>query len=275
MTTKDYETVHVEIEDQIAWVYFNRPEKRNCMNPQLCFDMVDVLSWLDTEPECNVLVLTGTGEAFSAGMDLREFFRAMDDKPVERARARDADSNWNWRKLHHFSKPTIAMVNGFCFGGAFIPLGACDFAISADEATYGLSEINWGIIPGGYVPKAMLEYMGMRKAMYYACTGATFDGKEAAAMGLVTFSVPLKKLKGEVLTLAQNLLEKSPAVLRGTREVMRHAGTMDSEQAYDFIAAKQEQTRWRDDEDIRAKGLKGFLDDKSYRPGLGPVKRAE
>ncbi len=116
----------------------NRPEKRNAMSPQVCFDMVDVPTRLDSDPETKVLVLTGAGEAFRADMD---------DKPVERAVAREADRHWGWDKLSAFSKPTVAMVNGHCFGGAFIPLCACDFAIAADAATFGLSEVNWRILP--------------------------------------------------------------------------------------------------------------------------------
>ncbi|MFQ5804360.1 MAG: p-hydroxycinnamoyl CoA hydratase/lyase [Candidatus Methylomirabilales bacterium] len=273
MTSKTYETVLVEKEGPITWVILNRPEKRNAMNPQLCFDMVDILSELDTDPECRVMVLTGKGESFSAGMDIREFFRALDDKPAEQARAREAERRWGWQKLTNFSKPTIAMVNGYCFGGAFIPLVACDFAIAAHEATFGLSEINWGIIPGGLVSKVVTETMNYRKALYYACTGRTFDGKEAEAIGLVTYAVPLAELRNEVIGLAGELLEKSPAVLRATKEVIKGVRDMSVEQAYDYIAAKQEQARFRDAEKTRARGMSEFLDSKSYRPGLGPVKR--
>ena len=275
MTSKTYETVLVEKEGLITWVTLNRPEKRNAMNPQLCFDMVDVLSELDTDPECGVLILTGKGDAFTSGMDLREFFRALDDKPVEQAMAREADRRWNWQKLSNFSKPTIAMVNGFCFGGGFIPLVACDFAIAADEATFGISEVNWGIIPGGLVSKVVTETMNYRKALYYACTGKTFDGKEAEAIGLVTYSVPLAELRDEVISLANDLLEKSPAILRATKEVIKGVRDMSVEQAYDYIAAKSEQARFRDAEGTRARGMSEFLDEKTYRPGLQPVSRPE
>jgi len=91
-------------------------------------------------------VLTGAGDAFSAGMDLNEYFREVDAAPahVQRKVRRDA-ALWQWRLLRTYAKPTIAMVNGWCFGGAFTPLVACDLAIAADEATFGLSEINWGL----------------------------------------------------------------------------------------------------------------------------------
>ena len=88
MSTTNYETVCVDIKDEIAWVAFNRPEKRNAMSPQIYYEMVDVLSRLTDDKNVRVLVLTGSGEAFRAGMDLKLFFRALDDNPSAKARAR-------------------------------------------------------------------------------------------------------------------------------------------------------------------------------------------
>ena len=122
-------TVWVEVDEGIAWVELNRPEKRNAMSPTLNAEMVEVLETLDADDACGVLVLTGAGEAFSAGMDLKEYFREVDAGPEHRQRKvrRDA-ALWQWRLLRTYAKPTIAMVNGWCFGGAFTPLVACDLA---------------------------------------------------------------------------------------------------------------------------------------------------
>jgi trans-feruloyl-CoA hydratase/vanillin synthase len=275
MSEPTYETVLVDKEDGITWVTLNRPEKKNAMSPQVCFDMVDVLTRLDTDPETKVLVLTGAGEAFSAGMDLKLFFRENDDKPVERAIAREADRRWGWYKLSAFSKPTIAMVNGYCFGGAFIPLVACDIAVAADEATFGLSEVNWGILPGGLVSKVVTMTMNLRKSMYYAMTGRPFDGKTAAEIGLVTYSVPGERLRAEVIELARDLMKKSPEVLRSTKETIRTVGMMSIEESYEFIQAKSEQLRFRDIENTRGRGMGEFLDEKSYRPGFEAVRRED
>ena len=90
-------------------------------------------------------MLTGAGDSFSAGMDLREYFRALDDLPYdEQMQRRRSAWNWQWRMLMNYSKPTIAMVNGWCFGGAFTPLVACDLAIAADDAQFGLSPRSTG-----------------------------------------------------------------------------------------------------------------------------------
>ena len=273
MPYRKYETVLVDKKDGICWVTLNRPEKRNAMSPQVCFDMVDILTQVNIDPEVEVMVLTGAGEAFSAGMDLKLFFRDLDDKPAERALSREADRTWNWSRLSRLSKPTIAMVNGYCFGGAFIPLAACDFAIAAEDATFGLSEVNWGILPGGLVSKVVNEMMSYRKALYYACTGRTFSGKEAEAMGVVTYAVPRAKLREETIALATELKAKAPYVVRATKEAIRAVRHMSIDEAYDYLEAKSDQLRFRDPEKTRAKGMQEFLDAKTYRPGFEPVKR--
>src|SRR5207245_8070296 len=98
----------------------------------------------------------------------------------------------------NYAKPTIAMVNGWCFGGAFTPLTACDLAVAADEATFGLSEINWGIPPGSLVSRGLGETIGPRAALLYIMTGRTFDGVKAAELRLVNWSVPRAELRSPV-----------------------------------------------------------------------------
>jgi len=269
-------TVRVEVDAKIAWIELNRPDKRNAMNPVLNAEMVEVLEALDADDDCGVVVLTGAGDAFSAGMDLKEYFREIDASPdhVQRKVRRDA-ALWQWRMLRTYGKPTIAMVNGWCFGGAFTPLVACDLAIAADEATFGLSEVNWGIPPGGVVSKALADTVGSRAALLYIMTGRTFGGREAAEMGLVNASVPLTELRGEVEALARELLDKNPIVLRAAKLGFKHCRLMSWEQAEDYLYAKLEQSQFLDEERGREQGLTQFLDEKRIRPGLETYARED
>jgi feruloyl-CoA hydratase/lyase len=269
-----WQTVQVEVDDGIAWVELNRPEKRNAMNPTLNAEMVDVLLTLDADDACGVLILTGAGDAFSAGMDLKEYFREVDEQPehVQRRVRRDANL-WQWRLLRTYAKPTIAMVNGWCFGGAFTPLCACDLAVAAEEATFGLSEINWGIPPGSLVSRGLAETVGIRDALLYVMTGRTFDGRKAAEMGLVNWSVPRERLRAEVEALARELLEKNPVVLRAAKLGFKHAQTMSWDTAEDYLYAKLEQSQFLDRTHGREHGLAQFLDEKSIRPGLETYRR--
>lgn len=270
-----WQTVKVDVENGIGWITLNRPEKRNAMSPTLNREMIDVLETLELDDEAQVIVLTGAGEAWTAGMDLKEYFRETDGKPeITQERIRRDCSQWQWKLLRMYSKATIAMVNGWCFGGAFSPLVACDLAIAADDAVFGLSEVNWGIPPGNLVSKAVADTMGHRNALHYIMTGDTFTGKEAAAMGLVNKSVPKEELRSAVVELANKLLEKNPVVLRYAKIGFKRARELTWEQGEDYLYAKTDQSNYRDPEKGRKEGLKQFLDDKTIKPGLQTYKRA-
>ena len=273
MTAKKYETVLIEREGGVTWLIMNRPEKRNAMSPQMHIEMDDALTELAVDSRTEVLVLTGAGEAFCAGQDIKLYFRANDDAPAARAKARHASNQWRWQRLSTFPQPTIAMVNGFCFGGGFTQVCACDLALAADEAVFGLSEVNWGILPGGIVSWNIAQTLNFRDGMYYALTGDTFDGRKAKDIGFVNFSFPKPKLREETVRLAHKLMEKSPAVLRYTKEALRAVRFMNEPQASDYLSAKSDALRFADKEDSRREGMTQFLDEKSYRPGFGPFKR--
>jgi feruloyl-CoA hydratase/lyase len=269
-----WSTVLVELDEKIAWVTLNRPAKRNAMNPTLNGEMAEILEVLEQDADAGVLVITGAGESWSAGMDLKEYFRETDGAPeIFQEKLRRDASNWQWKLLRMYAKPTIAMVNGWCFGGAFSPLVACDLAIASETAVFGLSEINWGIPPGNLVSKAVADTMGHRKALEYVMTGDTFTGAEAATMGLVNKAVPLASLRSETETLARKLLEKNQTVLRFAKHGFKRCRELTWEQNEDYLYAKLDQALYRDPEKGRAKGLKQFLDDKTLKPGLQTYKR--
>jgi len=268
------QTLTLEIDDGIAWVAINRPEKRNAMSPTLNREMGRLLEALEIQDDVGVVVLSGAGESFSAGMDLKEYFREVEgESAIAQMRVRRAATDWMWRRLMHYPKPTIAMVNGWCFGGAFTPLVACDLAIAADEATFGLSEINWGIIPAGNVTRAVAQVMRHRDALYYIMTGEPFGGAKAADMGLVNRSVPRDQLRAETEKLARVLLEKNPHVLRHAKSAFKYVESMDWDTSEAMLGAMAALAGGSDPEKGRRSGMSQFLDDKSYRPGLETYRR--
>jgi trans-feruloyl-CoA hydratase/vanillin synthase len=262
------DTVAFTVENGIAWVSFNRPEKRNCMSPKLNRQMARVLDELEFRADVAVLVLTGEGTAWSAGMDLKEYFRDTEVLGLPGTRAAQRESYGWWRRLRWYQKPTIAMVNGWCFGGGYGPLFACDLAFAADEAQFGLSEINWGILPGGGATKVAVELLPFRKAMYHAMMGENVDGRTAADWGLVNESLPLADLKGRVMQVAQVLAKKNPVALKATKDAVRRVGAMTYDEAEDYLIRVQEAANSYDG-DGRKEGIRQFIDDKSYKPGLG------
>ena len=115
----NYRTVAIEKEGAVTTVVLNRPEKRNAMNPLMHREMNEVLTEVERDPKTRVLVVTGAPPAFCSGMDLKEYFHEVDDVDAERHINRRIANEWCDRMLRMFPKPTIAMVNGHCFGGAF------------------------------------------------------------------------------------------------------------------------------------------------------------
>ena len=267
-----YENIKVEVRDGIAWAILNRPDKRNAMSPALHTEMDDALGRLEYDDDVRVVVVTGAGGNFSAGQDLRKFFRELEGKPYERRKAQETANRWRWERLYLYDKPTIAMVEGFCVGGAFMQLVGCDFALAAENATFSLSEVNWGILPGALVSKVVADALLPRHALYYASLGEPFDGREAERIGLINFAHAPEKLREKTIALAQRLMEKSPKVLRATKHALRQVRTMDVVQAYDYLAEKGRAIRVGDAEDSYNTGLRQFLEEKSYKPAFEPFK---
>lgn len=272
MTDYNYENVKVDVRDGIGWAIMNRPEKRNAMSPQLHYDMEDALTRLEIDPDVRVVVITGAGGNFSAGQDLKKFFRELENDPLERKKAQRSANAWRWDRMINYDKPTIAMVQGYCVGGAFMQLLGTDFAIAAENATLSLSEVNWGILPGALVSKVVADMVLPRHALYYACMGDPFDGKEAERIGMVNFAVPEDELESAVTDLAERLMKKSHNVLRATKHAIRKVRSMDYDQAYDYLAEKGKAIKVGDAEDSYNTGLRQFLDEKSYKPTYEPFK---
>jgi feruloyl-CoA hydratase/lyase len=274
-TVKAWETLAVESgEDGVLWIYFNRPEKRNAMNPTLHREMVELLEEVSTDDSVNVVVLTGAGEAFSAGQDIKEMFKDFEGKASEQAAVARMAHHWRYELLAHYPKVTIAMVNGWCCGGALTPAIACDFALASEEALFCVSEVNWGIIPGGLVAKMLTDSLGYRDALYYSLVAEPFDGRKAAEIGLVNVAVPEMELRSETQKLAEKLMSKNLAAVRATKEALRAVRTMDMQQAEEYLLAKHHQLQLLDTDQGQSKGIERFLGEK-FRPGLGSYKEVD
>ncbi|MEJ2409272.1 MAG: p-hydroxycinnamoyl CoA hydratase/lyase [Novosphingobium sp.] len=270
----EQDTVSYTVENRIAWVSFNRPDKRNCMSPRLNRRMMEVLNELEFREDVGVLVLTGEGTAWSAGMDLKEYFRENEEKGLWATRKAQREAYGWWDRLRWYEKPTIAMVNGWCFGGAYGPLFGCDLAVTAEDAQFGLSEINWGILPGGGASKIIVELTGFRNAMYHAMMGENVDGKKAAEWGLVNEAVPADRLKARVTEIAEVLLGKNPTALRATKWAIRRVREMTFDNSMDYLVRTQEAANFFDGEG-RKEATRQFIDEKTFKPGLGAYDRSK
>ena len=262
-----YQTLIVEIKDKVAKIILNRPEKKNAMNPQLHKDMTAALEELRYDDEAAVVVITGSGESFCAGMDLKEFFHELKGKPAEYDRILRMAVEWRGRTLRQYPKPTIAMVNGYCFGGAFSIVEGCDLAIAADEAQFGLSEINFRCSRAAASSKSLANLMRPRDALLYAMTGRRFDGKKAAEIGFVNQSVPRARLEAETMALAREIAGKDPAALRACKDAYRFSLEMAWDAAMSYAAAKENEVFVLQKGAWVEEGIGDFVKGL-YKPGL-------
>ena len=264
----EYQTLELKISDKVARLALNRPHKKNAINPQLVVDMVQALEDLRFNDDAAVLVVTGAGDAFCAGMDLKEyFFELKGKKPAEYDRVNRMLVDWRGRLMRHYPKPTIAMVNGYCFGGAFSLVECCDLAVAAEEAQFGLSEINFGMFPGGHVSKSLANLFRPRDALLYALTGRRFDGRKAAQIGFVNFAVPLARLEDETMALAREIAGKDPVALRATKDAYRMSLEMSWEAAMSYAAAKENEVLLLQKGAWLENGIGDFMKGL-YKPGL-------
>ena len=262
----NYENIILDIDGDVATVTMNRPEKKNCMSPALHQDMVDALHEVRAA-KVKVLLLTGAGNAFIGGMDLEKcFFEPFDDPDLFKELT---DISFEWMKhLKAFPAVTIAKVNGWCFGGGMEVVGLCDICIAAEESTWGLSEVNFGIFPGGGTTWTVAHNMPARKqALYYSLTADTFDGKKAVELGWATKAVPLTQLDEETQRVVDMLTGKGRVVLEKVKQEYERARDMDFPESIDYEIAKLwELSRLTRDDWIRT-GLNSFKN-REFKPGL-------
>ena len=211
----DYQTLLVNKNDGVTTITFNRPEKRNAMSPQLHREMYDLLNDLRYDKQTRVIIITGAGESFCAGQDLKQYVIEMDSQPDRvRDEVREKSRQWRNEILRKMPQPVIAKINGWVFGGGFTVVTGCDIAIAADDIRLGLSEVNFGHFPGGEVTIVLTEHLQPKHGLYYALTGKTMSAKEAERIGLITKAVPRADLDKEVMEIANNLKEKAPSAVQ-------------------------------------------------------------
>lgn len=203
-----------EKKESIAWITLNRPEVRNALNYQIVTEINQALKQAKADDETRVVVITGTGEAFSAGMDLKFSSTAT---PEEMGKYQELWYNELSDTLHLLGKPVIAAVNGLCVGGGFGLAERCDVIIASEKARFGYPEINVGANPAVHL--TVLPRMTNRlKAFELIFTGELFPALEAERLGVVNRVVAHDKLEEEVSQLAQKFASKSPIIVKHLRD---------------------------------------------------------
>ena len=202
----------------VATVTMHRPDALNALTPQLLAELGDALERLADDGAVRVVVLTGSGRAFSAGVDLK----ALGDTPIVDGAVGDVldlPARRVTRLLSTMRPITIAKVNGFCFTGALELAIACDLVVAADEAKLGDTHVKWGLRPTWGMSQRLIRLVGPARARDLSYTARTFTGAEAAAWGIAARSAPRDELDAAVADLAASIIENSPEALTAYKDL--------------------------------------------------------
>jgi methylglutaconyl-CoA hydratase len=249
-----YTRVQLAYDSGIATITLNRPDKRNAISFELIDDLLGALKEVETS-DAIVLIVTGAGKAFSAGMDLENLKALIGRTPEQNLQDSEMMVRM-FRTLYEFPKVTIAAVNGPAIAGGTGLALLCDFTLSVPEAKFGYTEVRIGFVPA-IVSTFLLRQTGEKQARDLLLTGRIIGAEEAARMGLVNEIVAPESLMSRARELAALLMENSPASLRATKKLLNdHArAELDTQ----IEAAVRENAAIRTTADFR-EGITSFLE---------------
>jgi len=213
-----FETIIVEIEDEVALIRLNRPEALNALNATLLDELSSALAEADRNDKVRCIVLTGSEKAFAAGADIKE----MSQKSFVEVYEQDLFGA-QIEKITRVRKPVIAAVSGYALGGGCELAMVCDFIICAENAKFGQPEINLGVCAGIGGTQRLTRFVGKSKAMEMNLTGRFMDAAEAERSGLVSRVVPTPKLIPEAMSTARKIAEKSQIAVKTVKESVNRA----------------------------------------------------
>ena len=211
-----------EKKDSVGIVAINRPEVRNALNKEAWRQLGEAFAAFDADGEVRVIIVTGAGDkAFIAGADLNVL------KTRTSVETFNGENQQIVTDIEMTGKPTIAMVNGFCLGGGLEVAMACDVRIACDDARFGQTELNVGILPGCGGTQRLSRLVGLSKAKELIFTGKLITAQEAERIGLVNQVVPKGELLAETLKMAESIAAKSPIVLKLAKAVINRGFESD------------------------------------------------
>lgn len=212
------DVVERELRDGIALLRINRPEKRNAFNHELSLAVAQAMEAFEADDDVRAVILTGTGEAFSAGADMTETLASVEGGKgnVQMAQA--------VVRVARFPKPIIAAVNGFAFGGGAVLAVGCDIRIASERASFRFPGASYGLV---IAASQLARIVGLAKAKELVLTARVIEAKEAERIGLVNRTVPHDALDDAAREMALQIAQNSPAAVRWSKAVIDAATTVE------------------------------------------------
>jgi enoyl-CoA hydratase/carnithine racemase len=223
MADTHYETLLYDKKNRIGIITLNRPDVQNAINQQMAAELLEILQDFKEDQETKVAVITGSGEKiFCAGGDISMFFEKLANDSMARYDWLITGENITRLMMERAEKPIIAAVNGHCLAGGLELALACDFIIASDNASFGLSEINIGLVPGWGGTTRLLRSIPLRKAKEMIYTGERINAVEAEKLGLVNRVVPKGEALQAALETAAKIASKSSYTLRLAKKALTY-----------------------------------------------------
>ncbi|MDJ0763689.1 MAG: crotonase/enoyl-CoA hydratase family protein [Myxococcota bacterium] len=242
----NYEFYRVEKKPPVAWVYLNRPEKKNALNPPAWKEPIPIFDDLDKDPEIRVVVLSGKGPCFSSGIDL---FGMMPEMPELMDNEQKGGTKWKFipkllqmqegiNCIQRCKKPVIAAIHGYCIGGALDMVTACDIRICAEDAVFSLKEAAVGFVADMGVLQRIPLIVGQGIARELAYTAKQFDAKRAKEILLVnevyqTYEALIAAAEKMALAISEN----SPLAVQASKDVLNFGIGNTIEDSLKYVAA--------------------------------------
>lgn len=253
----NFENVLTKLENGVFWLTINRPNDRNALNSETLGELVRAFEWIEENDEVRVVVIQGVGEkAFAAGADIRQLYER------ENLEALEPGIQKVFNVIEESSKVTIAAVNGYALGGGCELALACDIRIAAENAKFGLPELNLGIIPGGGGTQRLARIIGKGRALDMVLTGEIIDTETAKEYGLVKQVIKQDEWKEQIVSIAEKVIKKGPIAVRLAKLAIHQGFEQDMKTA--LLIEKLAQTIAFSTED-RKEGTKAFIEKRTAR----------
>ena len=257
-----FNTLTLTYEDRVALITLNRPDKRNAVSFELVSELMAALDQIESSP-AQVVIITGAGKAFCAGLDLEELKGLLGKTHEENVKDSTTMARL-FRRVYDFPRPTIAAVNGHAIAGGTGIATMCDFTLSVPEAKFGYTEVKIGFVPA-IVSSILVWQVGHKIARDLLMTGRLFDASEAHRYGLVNEIVSPEQLMARSRALAAQLLENSPSSVRLTKKLIN--GFIGASLDEQMAQAVEENARIRTTADFK-EGVSSFLEKRKPKWSL-------
>ena len=254
----------------VATVTLNRPEVNNAYDAGLINGVLAAMDELGKKPQLRVVVLKGNGKHFQAGADLKWINAVRPQSPAENEAVSQATFE-AVQRLNRLPIPTVALVQGGCFGGGTGVISACDVVIAADNAVFSITEVRWGLTAAIIIPQ-LCDAIGVRQVRRYALTGERFGAHDARRIGLVHEVVPLADLESAGAKVVEQLLANGPQALAETKALAMESsfgGMSVEDDAYARLVRMHAAKRQTPE---ASEGLASFAE-KRARPTGPPARR--